>query len=74
MKIGNRGRRTNQNGDRELYAEIKVHPPLIVRADGRNFKQLLTDFEKPYDERFAKGMVKATEIFFEKSGFDPKLA
>lgn len=74
MKIGNRGRLSNKNRDEELYAEIRAHPPLIVRADGRNFKHLLTDFEKPYDERFAQGMVKATEIFFEKSGFDPKLA
>jgi tRNA(His) 5'-end guanylyltransferase len=74
MKIGNRGRRTNENGDKEIYAEIKAHPPLIVRADGRDFKGLLTNFEKPYDERFAAGMVKATEIFFERSGFDPKLA
>ena len=74
MKIWNRGRLTNKNGDKEIYAEIKAHPPLIVRADGRNFKGLLNNFEKPYDERFAKGMVKATKIFFEKSGFDPKLA
>ncbi|MDI6886155.1 MAG: tRNA(His) guanylyltransferase Thg1 family protein [archaeon] len=74
MKIWNRGRFTNKNGDKEIYAEIKAHPPLIVRADGRNFKRLLNDFEKPYDERFARGMVKATKIFFEKSGFDPKLA
>ena len=61
--------------DREIYAEIKTLPPVIVRADGRNFKRVLNaDFKKPYDERFAKGLAKATAIFFETSGFDPKLA
>ncbi len=58
-----------------IYADIKAVPPLIVRADGRNFKRVLSaDFAKPYDERFARGMAKATTLFFEKSGFDPKLA
>lgn len=74
MKIWNEGRVNNKDWDREIYTEIKVYPPLIVRADGRNFKRLLNNFEKPYDERFAKGMVEAATIFFEKSGFDPKLA
>ncbi len=71
----NRERLYNKNRDREVYAAIKAIPPLIVRADGRNFRRVLSDeFEKPYDERFAKGMAKAVAIFFEKSGFDSKLA
>lgn len=58
-----------------IYADIKAIAPLIVRADGRNFKRVLSaDFAKPYDERFARGMAKATTLFFEQSGFDPKLA
>jgi tRNA(His) 5'-end guanylyltransferase len=66
---------TDQNRDREIYADIKAIPPLIVRADGRNFRRVLSgEFEKPYDERFAKGMAEAVAIFFETSGFDPKLA
>ncbi|NMX21286.1 tRNA 5'-guanylyltransferase [ANME-1 cluster archaeon GoMg4] len=66
---------TDQNRDREIYADIKAIPPLIVRADGRNFRRVLSgEFEKPYDERFAKGMAEAVVIFFETSGFDPKLA
>jgi len=75
MKGQNRERRKDKSRDREIYAEIKAIPPLIVRADGKNFKRVLSDkFEKPYDERFAKGMAKAVEIFFLSSGFDPKLA
>ncbi len=75
MTDRNRERLYNKDRDREIYADIKAIPPLIVRADGRNFRRVLSDeFEKPYDERFAKGMAKAVAIFFEKSGFDPKLA
>jgi Uncharacterized conserved protein len=66
---------TDQNRDREIYGDIKAIPPLIVRADGRNFRRVLSgEFEKPYDERFAKGMAEAVAIFFKTSGFDPKLA
>ncbi|HID19860.1 MAG TPA: tRNA 5'-guanylyltransferase [Methanophagales archaeon] len=60
--------------DRAIYAEMRAIPPLFVRADGRNFKRLLSTFEKPYDEKFAKGMVKAAEILFLNSGFNPELA
>ena len=61
--------------DKEIYAEIRAIPPLIVRADGRNFKRVLSDeFEKPYDEGFAKGLARTVGIFFESSGFDAKLA
>ncbi len=75
MKGRNRGRDKGGGRSREIYAGIKAIPPLIVRADGRGFKRVLSDkFEKPYDERFARGMAKAVEIFFENSGFVPKLA
>ena len=75
MTDRNRKRPYKKGRDREIYADIKAIPPLIVRADGRNFRHVLSDkFEKPYDERFAKGMAEAVTIFFETSGFDPKLA
>jgi len=77
MKNQNKARdkEGDKDRDREIYAEIKAIPPLIVRADGRNFKRVLSDnFEKPYDERFARGMAKAVKNFFENGGFDPKLA
>jgi len=71
----NRERLDTKDRDREIYADIKAIPPLIVRADGRNFRHVLREeFEKPYDERVAKGMAKAVTLFFEQSGFDPKLA
>ena len=62
--------------EREIYAGIRANAPLIVRADGRNFKRVLLEhkFQKPYDERFVKGIVDSTELFFAKSGFDPLLA
>ncbi|HDS45766.1 MAG TPA: tRNA 5'-guanylyltransferase [Methanomicrobia archaeon] len=59
----------------ELYAAIRALPPLIVRADGRNFRRLLQpEFSKPFDTRFATGMADAVTLFFERSGFDPLLA
>ncbi|HUV02543.1 MAG TPA: tRNA(His) guanylyltransferase Thg1 family protein [Desulfobacteria bacterium] len=72
----NRARPTIKDSrDRDFYAEIRAIPPLIVRADGRNFRHVLRDtFEKPYDERFAKGMAEAAVRFFEQSGFNPTLA
>ncbi len=61
---------------REIYADIKAIPPLVVRADGRNFKRVLRDagFSKPFDRRFAEFMVKTVEMFFAESGFNPKFA
>ncbi len=66
----------DRDREREIYAEIRASTPLIVRADGRNFKRVLAEhnFQKPYDERFARGIVSATELFFAKSGFNPVLA
>jgi tRNA(His) 5'-end guanylyltransferase len=31
----------------------------MVRIDGRNFSKIFSDFEKPYDERFARAMVES---------------
>ncbi len=71
MKLGNQ---KWYDKEQELYAGIRANAPLIVRADGRNFKRVLRGFQKPYDERFARGIVAATELFFENSGFNPVLA
>ena len=45
----------------EIYKDIKALPPVIIRVDGRNFKESLSrfGFEKPYDIAFAQGMVSA---------------
>ena len=61
---------------REIYADLRCLPPVIIRADGRNFKNTLSrlGFEKPYDERFASAMADAVELLFKKSGLSPTLA
>ncbi len=61
---------------REIYADLRCAPPVIIRVDGRNFKNALSrlDFEKPYDERFASAMADSVELFFKKSGMSPVFA
>jgi tRNA(His) 5'-end guanylyltransferase len=58
---------------KEIYREIRALPPVIVRADGRNFKESLArlHFEKPYDEKFEKAMVAAGHALMEASGLGP---
>ena len=60
----------------EIYKDIKALPPVIVRADGRNFKESLSrlGFEKPYDMRFAQGMVSAARSLIKDSGLTPEWA
>ncbi len=43
---------------RELYSKLLAPDFFILRIDGRNFKNVLRDFEKPYDLRFTKAMVE----------------
>lgn len=61
---------------REIYAEMRCVPPVVVRADGRNFKNTLLnlDFRKPYDESFARAMADTVELFIKKSGISPLFA
>jgi tRNA(His) 5'-end guanylyltransferase len=60
----------------EIYKDIKALPPVIVRVDGRGFKECLKKlgFEKPYDIRFEKGMVKAARQLMSDSGLSPEWA
>ncbi|MDW7731053.1 MAG: tRNA(His) guanylyltransferase Thg1 family protein [Methanolobus sp.] len=61
---------------REIYSDLRCVPPVIVRVDGRNFKNVLSrmEFEKPYDIRFTSAMADATELFFKSSGLSPVFA
>ncbi|MBN1133780.1 MAG: tRNA 5'-guanylyltransferase [Methanosarcinaceae archaeon] len=61
---------------REIYADLRCVPPVIIRVDGRNFKNTLIrlNFEKPYDKRFASAMADAVELLFKKSGLSPIFA
>ncbi len=54
--------------NREIYAEMHCVSPVIVRADGRDFKNMLLnlDIKKPYDERFARPMADTAELFIKK--------
>lgn len=62
--------------NREIYAEMRCIPPVILRADGRNFKNTLSGlgFEKPYDETFARAMADTAELFIKNSGLCPLFA
>jgi tRNA(His) guanylyltransferase len=61
---------------REIYSDLHCIPPVIVRVDGRNFRNALSriGLEKPYDERFASAMADAVELFFKNSGLSPDFA
>ncbi|WP_406670927.1 tRNA(His) guanylyltransferase Thg1 family protein [Methanolobus sp. ZRKC4] len=61
---------------REIYSDLRCVPPVIVRVDGRNFRNALSrmEFEKPYDIRFASAMADAIELFFKNSGLSPVFA
>ncbi len=61
---------------REIYADLRCVPPVIIRVDGRNFKNTLLrlNFEKPYDKRFASAMANVAELLFKKSGLSPVFA
>jgi tRNA(His) guanylyltransferase len=58
----------------EIYSQLKVRSPIVVRADGRGFKKILEDCKKPYDLDFARCMVRAAERLFLDSGIAPNLA
>ena len=62
--------------NREIFAELRCIPPVVVRADGRNFKNMLSGlgFKKPYDQTFARAMADTTELFIKKSGLSPLFA
>jgi tRNA(His) guanylyltransferase len=59
---------------REVYADLRVRGPLVVRADGRGFGKILREAEKPYDMKFATAMAAAARTFVEGSGLCPALA
>lgn len=64
----------NEMKEREIYSDLRVFPPFAVRIDGRGFRRALSEFKKPYDERFARAMANCVESFFRDSGLNPLLA
>jgi tRNA(His) 5'-end guanylyltransferase len=61
---------------KEVFSGIRVSPPVIMRMDGRNFKESLgrLGFEKPYDQSFEEGMVRAVKSLLANSGLSPEWA
>ncbi|MDI9394056.1 MAG: tRNA(His) guanylyltransferase Thg1 family protein [Euryarchaeota archaeon] len=55
--------------NREIYAEMRCIPPVVLRADGRSFRNTLSGqcFEKPYDKIFARAMADTAEFFIKKA-------
>lgn len=62
--------------NREIFAEMRCIPPVVVRADGRNFRNTLAGlgFKKPYDQTFARALADTAELFIKKSGLSPLFA
>jgi len=62
--------------DREIYSDLRCAPPIIIRIDGRNFKNTLGELgcEKPYDRRLASAMAGSLDLLFTKSGLNPAFA
>jgi len=60
----------------EIFSQLRVPDTAIVRVDGRRFGKVLLklQFSKPFDIRFANGMVESIELFFNRSGINPVLA
>jgi tRNA(His) 5'-end guanylyltransferase len=58
--------------DYEVYSELRVVPPIIVRVDGVNFKKKLSEYKKPYDERLKNAFVEVAKAIF-NSPFTPEL-
>jgi tRNA(His) 5'-end guanylyltransferase len=61
--------------EREVYASLRVLPPVIIRIDGRAFHSFTRDvLDKPFDERFATVMALVGYYFLEQSGLSPRFA
>ncbi|HRW83436.1 MAG TPA: tRNA(His) guanylyltransferase Thg1 family protein, partial [Methanothrix sp.] len=66
---------TRRRADRrEVYTDLRVRAPLVVRADGRGFGKLLSKADKPHDLEFARAMATAARAFVEGSGLAASLA
>lgn len=61
---------------KEVFSGIRAAPPVIMRMDGRNFKESLArlGFRRPYDETFARGMVAAAWSLLADSSLGPEWA
>ncbi|WP_456327341.1 tRNA(His) guanylyltransferase Thg1 family protein [Archaeoglobus sp.] len=72
MSSGRQRRKKINWKGRELYAHLLSPNVFILRIDGRNFTNVLKDFEKPYDIRFARAMVETCKEIMRE--FNPAFA
>jgi len=67
-------RLSQKSANWEIYSGLRARPPLVARADGRGFKNILAGFKKPYDAGFASAMASSASGLFQDSGLSPLLA
>ena len=62
--------------EREIFKNLTIFAPFIVRLDGRAFHRLTRDLglKKPYDERFCRAMTDVCRALIEDSGLEPAFA
>ena len=60
----------------EIYSGKTIRAPVIVRIDGKNFHRVTREcgMKKPFDERFHRSMVKASEKIMAETGLNISLA
>lgn len=61
---------------KEIFSALRAPSPVILRLDGRNFKESLSrlGFRKPYDPAFVQAMVRSARQLLEASGMSPEWA
>lgn len=61
---------------REIFNNVRINAPFIIRVDGNNFHKLAKDLnlKKPFDKNFHELMVQVAEDFMRNVGFNVVLA
>jgi tRNA(His) guanylyltransferase len=62
--------------EREIFGNLTIVPPILVRLDGRSFHRLARrlSLERPFDERFSRAMAGVSARLLSESGLSPLLA
>lgn len=62
--------------EREIYADIRTVPPVIIRLDGRAFHRFVAtqSLKKPFDSGFAAAMEQVCISLLTESGVSPAFA
>lgn len=62
--------------EREIFGNLAIVPPILVRLDGRSFHRLAKSLalERPFDEGFSRAMAGVSSRLLSESGFTPLFA